>query len=193
MLAKFIPTEVLSYFEYDEQSKSGLIFKYDIYDKNNKLRFEKGTEVGTIIRENGRVKQWQIFKAPYGKFAAHRVVWALVRGFQDVTKVIDHIDGNPLNNKENNLRLVSTTINNRNSKRDKRSFDNTLPNGVTCKEEANGSRTGYNTYFIVSYPENGKSKFKRYSVRKLGIMKAHLEAVKLRFSKEYDFSERHGK
>lgn len=41
MLAKLIPSELLDYFEYDEQSKSGLVFKNNMYDKNGKLRFKK--------------------------------------------------------------------------------------------------------------------------------------------------------
>lgn len=49
---------------------------------------------------------------------AHRVIWALVYG-QWPASEIDHIDGNPSNNRAENLRLVSHAINSRNLRRKK--------------------------------------------------------------------------
>jgi hypothetical protein len=46
---------------------------------------------------------------------AHRVVWAIVHGY-DPIDYVDHIDGDPLNNLPNNLRLCSHEENMRNTK-----------------------------------------------------------------------------
>lgn len=51
-------------------------------------------------------------------YKAHRVIYALRhRTLPPVDMLIDHIDGNGLNNSAENLRLVSETVNNRNRTR----------------------------------------------------------------------------
>lgn len=47
------------------------------------------------------------------RYYAHRVAWAMHYG-EWPSDVIDHIDGNPLNNKIENLRCVTQAINSRN-------------------------------------------------------------------------------
>ncbi len=47
-------------------------------------------------------------------YLLHRVIWVLFNGSIDDNKVIDHIDGNPLNNDISNLRLVYFNVNARN-------------------------------------------------------------------------------
>lgn len=49
-------------------------------------------------------------------YQAHRVIWALVYGICPADKLVDHIDGNPLNNKIENLRLVNPDTNQKNRK-----------------------------------------------------------------------------
>jgi hypothetical protein len=52
----------------------------------------------------------------YGRaFLAHRVIWAMVHG--EWPDEIDHIDGDPSNNRLNNLRSVGRLENTRNKKR----------------------------------------------------------------------------
>jgi len=52
--------------------------------------------------------------------AAHRLAWYLMHG-KWPDNMIDHIDGNPLNNKLNNLRDVSSFVNQQNRKKAQRS------------------------------------------------------------------------
>lgn len=73
--------------------------------------FRAGNEAFTATRADGyRVG------AIFGKlYRAHRVIWALHFGHWPVNE-IDHIDGNPGNNRLDNLRDVPAATNRRNSK-----------------------------------------------------------------------------
>lgn len=51
------------------------------------------------------------------KRQVHRLIWTIAKG--EIPEVIDHIDGNPGNNKISNLRNVSQFINGKNCKRSK--------------------------------------------------------------------------
>lgn len=190
---KEIPDECLQRFEYDSNSPSGLVYKTDIYAKNGKLRLKKGSAAGCIIkRKNGKHQGWQVSISNL-KFPCHRIVWFILRGKPDTSLVIDHLDGNPLNNAIENLRLVQCRDNNCNSARAEVFKDNFLPNGIIFREVLNGSRNGYNAYFIVHWQENNFCKSKHFSVNKFGIIKAQYLAVKFRKSKESNLTERHGK
>ena len=51
------------------------------------------------------------------EYLVHRLVWKIYYGDFDESKYIDHIDGNPLNNRITNLRLVTHKENMRNTKK----------------------------------------------------------------------------
>jgi hypothetical protein len=76
------------------------------------------------------------------RFMAHRLVWFVTYGkFPD--NFIDHIDGNPSNNKIENLRDVTQKVNGQNQKKPDR-LDADLPTGV-CVGNRNkfGEAIGY--------------------------------------------------
>jgi len=50
------------------------------------------------------------------RYAYHRVVWALANSEDPGHRVIDHIDGDPKNNRPENLRAVSNRVNAQNTK-----------------------------------------------------------------------------
>lgn len=72
-----------------------------------------GNEAGRVDK-NGRRAVKVFAKYQY----VHRVIWAMNRG--DVPKIIDHVDGNPLNNSLDNLRPATHSQNMANSKPRKR-------------------------------------------------------------------------
>lgn len=61
---------------------------------------------------------------------AHRIVWGMHHGDIPTDKMIDHINGNPFDNRIENLRLVSSAQNQWNSKRSGYRKKTDLPKGV---------------------------------------------------------------
>lgn len=58
---------------------------------------------------------WTIHISGFGSIKAHRIIWCFVEGYFPEQE-IDHINGNPLDNRWCNLRLVSKVCNLRNSR-----------------------------------------------------------------------------
>ena len=69
-----------------------------------------GSEVGTV-KHDGRYRS---FVLRYRRYYVRRVAWELVNGPIPTGLCVDHIDGNGLNNKLSNLRVVSLSLNQRN-------------------------------------------------------------------------------
>lgn len=86
--------------------------------------------------------------AAFGKNGrAHR----LVMGVSDPSKVIDHINGDGLDNRKGNLRIVTSSENTKN-RRNSRSKTNGLPPGIWA----------YRGRLAVQITENGKKIFVGY-------------------------------
>lgn len=104
--------QISEIFEYSENSPSFLVWKID-----RGSRAKAGNCAGSVSNKGYyRVK---INSIPY---QAHRVVWCLFNGNISDEYVINHIDGNTLNNNINNLELCTQADNNR---RQKQHTDNT--------------------------------------------------------------------
>lgn len=83
-----------------------------LYWKQSVARWIKpGDEAGTYVRCTVDVTIDRI------TYRAHRIVWLLTTGVDPGACLIDHIDGNPHNNKAENLRLATSGQNQCNQKR----------------------------------------------------------------------------
>lgn len=112
-------THLSTLFELDENSPSGLVWKYNRYGgKNNKQILRKaGTPAGGVDIANGG-GTYRVWRASVNRqrYQAARVVYVLKHGDIENYKVVDHVDGDGLNNKMCNLVLKTTQENNQNVK-----------------------------------------------------------------------------
>lgn len=108
---------------------------------------------------------------------AHRIVWVLNYGFLEETMEIDHIDGNGINNKIENLRVVTNQENKRNQRL--MSSNSSGYTGVSFDKR----RGRYEAYITIQS--------KKIS---LGSFKTAEEAYAIRCAanKEFGFHENHG-
>ena len=130
-----------------------------------------GTRAGTYIDPNG----YAIISVAGHKLLMHRLVWALHYGIWP-TKQIDHINGNPSDNRIKNLRDVSHSLNMRNKKRHR---NNTTGHVGVYK-------TGNGTYYAqISYGRKTKH---------LGVHPDIDSAIRARRDAEVGrgFTKRHG-
>lgn len=107
------------YFKYDEDSPSGLIWIKNRYaGKTGKTLIKSaGDSAGSKSHNPDRSpKSWEVgFNSKLYK--AHRIIYTLLLGKIPDGLVIDHIDGNPFNNRIENLRAIPKDKNHRNSKK----------------------------------------------------------------------------
>jgi hypothetical protein len=173
-------------FDYDEQS--GILFWSKQRPVTHFLTTQtyqrwmtiySGKEAGTTNTIKGiKYKSCCIGDT---KYLIHRIVWAICVG-KHPERVIDHIDGDSLNNRIDNLRDVSQTINSRNSKM--RSNNTSGVNGVRWDKQRNKW-----VVYVTSHID-GISKTKN-----LGRFNNFDDALKCRESWEEElggFTDRHG-
>ena len=165
-------------FKYDDSSPSCLI-----YVKGNSSFCKSKRQSNDIAGFRGR-RSWYV-KIMDKSYLVHRIIWFLLNGNIDDKSVIDHIDGNSLNNRIDNLRLVSQTINNRNHAKQKN--NKTGKTGVMFSDDGR--------YRAIWTDNDGKHRSKSFSINKYGD-----DAFKL--ASDYrdqiietlgGYSERHGK
>lgn len=94
---------------YDETSPSCLRWKAST---NYKIRV--GDIAGYIVNNKQTGRRCWAVSVQGNSYLAHRLGYCLLHGSVDPELQVDHIDGNALNNKADNLRLVKQAVNLRN-------------------------------------------------------------------------------
>ena len=116
-------------FKIDETSKTGLRWKKRANDKCGWNKKYANQPAGTFKLSSKGIPAWRVCLT-YGGISklyyVHRIIFYIKYGILDDSKVIDHINGNPLDNRIKNLRQVTPSQNCYNSKTNKK-------NKLKCK------------------------------------------------------------
>jgi len=179
------------YFIYDGTSPSCLRWRVD----KGRGRYKRfAGDIAGSLKTYKNYSRW-VVEVNDVKYKAHRVVYSLSKRVDIPPEMeIDHIDGNPCNNKIENLRLVSHLHNCRNKRATK------LP-----KSKVMGICKRGNEFYYIQWKEydkdlNFKVKTKYFSIKTMGEDAALNAAIKFREenvarlnSLGYGFTERHNK
>ncbi|MBO9194297.1 HNH endonuclease [Rhizobium sp. 16-449-1b] len=77
------------------------------------IRVRGSAKVGSAASHPDKRGRMVVHLKPFGRFMAHRVIWKMVTG-SDPSQLIDHVDGNPSNNRWLNLREATPADNAKN-------------------------------------------------------------------------------
>ena len=179
------------YVKYDEDSPTGLRWVVDRVSGRygNQIHVKSGDIAGGLSSSS----LYYSVKINNKLHLCHRVVYKLHNENFDGRLMVDHIDRDRVNNKIDNLREVSRTINARNHPLRKDNPYGVV--GISC----GGSPS---PHFRASYQtlEGGKTESKVFNINKLGIMVAFRDAVihRAKMIEELNnqgagYTERHGK
>lgn len=153
-----------------------IVSKYFVYDETSPscVKTVKGGSCGTVNKQGYYNFTILDDNKVIGQFLAHRLVMVLHHA--DIfDMLVDHVDGDPFNNKYSNLRVVNHKQNSRNRKLRVTNWYGV--SGVYCREH--NSKTDI-TCFVTSCYVNDKRHEKSFNIRKMGIMEAFAAAVKYR-------------
>ena len=180
------------YVCYSEESPSGLLWKQG-FKCTSKHPSKFSSIAGKVYGDDKKGYYYRVH-INGRNYSNHRVIWVLNGGKFGDGEVIDHINGNSLDNKINNLRVIERHLNNMNFK-----MYNTNTTGNTG---VNLIDNGQGNFYYMAHWSNFDNKVcrKYFSIDKLGIMVAFRDAVIHRQkmieelnSQGAGYTERHGK
>lgn len=156
--------KIADLLELNPNSKTGLTWKISI---SNRLQ---GSEAGRLwIHPKKPENRYYIVGIGGKQYKVHRIIWELKFGEIPEGKIIDHINGDSLDNRIENLRIATYIHNNSNKKK---ASNNTLGfSGVSWTVTNEG-----NLYFCAAVRYANKQHRKNFSVEKLGLLVAHYNA-----------------
>ena len=185
-------SEVALNFEINESFPTGLAWKNSNGSNTPKARRKAGDIAGTVkYLKSGKPKSCEVFYKGFC-YLTHRVIWFLTYNEDPGEYVIDHIDGNPLNNRISNLRKITYEMNSRN--RSKQSNNTSGVSGVYLSNNGYGQ-----AYYTAKITVNDKSRVKYFPIAKYGTDEALRLAIEWRKQKLQElnqqgagYTDRHG-
>lgn len=175
------------HFYYDETIPSGLRWARDVF-RGRQYKF-KAKSVGDCAGWKSLYGGNPYYRVRCGGYAylSHRVIWSIFNGDIPNGYIIDHLDGNTINNKISNLRCTTMAKNSRNAKLPKTNVSGFC--GV-CLRSISG---------IFYYIAQGGKSSKSFSISRYGLLPAFAMACKWREDKIKElneqgagYTERHG-
>ena len=186
------------YFYASEDSESGLKWRVEIRGgwNNSVISVKIGDDAGHAHKlRNGRYSGWAV-KLNGSVYSVHRILIVLWEGWIDQTKVVDHLNGNPLDNRKINLVLKTQQGNSQNRQISKSSSTGLV--GVRFSTRVNKSGTIYSRWKAEWIGANGKGCSKSFPVDRYGHDLARKMAtdyrnlqVSILNSKGADYTQRH--
>ena len=176
------------YFIYDESSKTCLR-----WINSKAIRVTNGVSPAGSFRKrsNGDKAAAQVELNGVNYFV-HRIIWEMFNGAIPNKMIIDHIDGDPWNNKIDNLRMTVQKVNAENMRM--RSDNKSGTTGVHWHKPNNI------TYAVGCIHVNGKPVQKYFSTKTYGLLPAfkmafvwRQEQIKKLNESGRCYTERHGK
>ncbi len=161
------------YFKYDQNSPSGLTRILGVLGGNGSRHGKLGYCGTRATRSNGD-RYWAI-KFKNRNVSVHRIIWQLFYGQIPDGFVIDHLDGDPLNNNIANLRMITQAENTKNTQ--KLSNNSSGVTGVGLQTSKNTACTYWRAQYCNS---QGKLINKYFSISKLGNDEAFIQACNWR-------------
>lgn len=192
---KDITEDDLTLVYYDETSYTCLRYARKVIGSNGRIYKNIG-DIAGIEKDTSSGKDKRFIVRSQGKaIYAHRLVYALHNEISS-DLVIDHIDGNSLNNKLSNLRQVTQQVNSRNIKKSSNKSTNVLGVSETSTSNSYGI---WHAYIATWYDSEGKLKTKQFACKKYGLLPAFTRACEWRKQKIEElnaagagYTERHG-
>lgn len=189
------------YLIYDESSPSNLRWAVNVYGSwhGKSLKVAAGDVAGSHCKMGEDHVYWQVTVQGV-RLAGHRAVWELHNGEIPDGLCVDHINGDKLDNRIENLRIVPHALNMRNMKMDKRNKSGVT--GVSKSDKTDWSRDrSPRTYWSVQWHEvDGKKRAKHFRIEKYGDAEAFRLACEWRnmMIEEQNrcgagYTERHGR
>lgn len=175
-------------FEVDPSSPTGLKWKDNINDgiTGRGKNLFAGKPAGVKKEITGRSTTLNVL-IKRKAYVVSRIIWELTYGPIPDGYVIDHLDGNPLNNKIENLACKTRAGNMRNRKKPKNN-----KSGVV------GVRKEGNNWIAFYRDQNGKDVCGRFSISKHGeeafnlAVQFRMEGIKkMNDEFNFDYTERH--
>lgn len=181
-------------FKYDEESPTCLTW---VGSTSRNIVNGKSPAGGRRLNGKGVPGRCGVTIGKWRIYSVHRIIWQMFHGDIPEGMVIDHINGDPWDNRITNLRLVTQKQNVQNAKKSKRNTSGATGIRWTSKDTRGGSR---DTYANAYYTKENKDYSKYFSVKKLGLLPAFKAAFCWRqemiekLNKEGEnYTERHGK
>lgn len=166
------------YFVVDPESPTGLRWRDDVPRRTKGTKGGNcwgGTPAGNFKYRKDNTPKYITVVLHQKQVIVSRAIWSILYGEIPRGKIIDHLDGNPFNNKPDNLALKTSGQNNRNARK---RIDNTS-GFVGIRFYVKGSCT----YCAGAYQdENGRRQTKQFNVQKVGLIPAFQKAVEFRLN-----------